>query len=470
MEDKRELAEKLFEYCRTHADENLTITESESTDSMTIRLKGDKVTAVLSVIFLQFTIVEYRIIDEQGETLFYLHFELNDLKHAEELYMEMLQSLRRLDKEKVTEVLLCCSCGLTTSYFVMKLNEAAEMMGQKVNYEAVPYERLYDAAQDKDIVMLAPQIAYQLSNAQAILSDKTVMEVPVQIFSNYDVLGMMNLVNGLKAAEESERAADSTLYSVRKLEDADGTLLIISIIELEGRTQLAYRLYDHGKVTVANQIVKDKYNFSDIKDIISLVKAMNPQLNAICFVTPGTVANGVLTYERANIYSEDIKETLEMEYNTKVWLMNFADAVALGYSISENKGEDTAFFYLVTGSYLGSIGMVVNHRLVHHSGHMGGKQLDGISTITTFPQNPYTLAATPEGNVELAARYLTGLITYTGCDHVAVYAKRIPDVEELRKKISFFIDEQYIPELVKINSIREYLYTGALYYMEGQVE
>ena len=469
MDDKKAMAEELLTYCRKHADSGLEISEKYSDDAMSLVLKSSNVTGMVTVYFLQFMICEYRILDSSDETVFYLHFELNDLEHAKELYGEMKESLRKLNEEKTTEVLLCCSCGLTTSYFTMKLNDAAQSMGLKINFEAVPYEMLYDAAQSKDMILIAPQIGYQLKNAKAILNDKIVMEIPVQIFSNYDVLGMLNLVREKTAAQKEETAEEETVYSVRKLEDADGSLLIVSILDLEGRAQLAYRLYDHGRITVENQIFKNRYNFSDVRDVISLVKAMNPQINAICLVTPGSVSDGRLTYEKANIFNQSIKETLEKDYNTKVWLMNFADAVALGYSIREKKREDTAFYFLPTGSCLGNIGMVVNHRLVHHSAHMGGRQLDGISSITTFPQNPYTLALTPEGNIELAARYLTGLITYTGCDHVVFYAKRIPDARQLREKISQFIPDEYIPELVKIDSIRDYLYEGALNYMEGQV-
>lgn len=471
MDDKRKMAEELIEYCRSHADSDLVLSENRSDDAVSLQLKSDRVTGLVTVYFLQFTIAEYRILDEKSETVFYLHFELDDPEHARELYHEMLESLRRLNQEKMTEVLLCCSCGLTTSYFTMKLNEAAETMGVKIHFEAVPYEFLYDTAKDKDVILIAPQIGYQLKNAKSILSDKVVAEIPVQIFSNYDVLGLLNMVREMTENREKAAGQNETIGSVRNLEEADGTLLVISIVDMEQRTQLAYRLYDHGKISASSQIVKERYRFSDVEDIIALVKTMKPQINAICLVTPGSVTDGRLTYEKANIYNEDIKESLEKEYNTRVWLMNFADAIALGYSVAENKGEDTAFYFLPTGSYLGNIGMVVNNKLVHHSGgHMGGRQLDGISTITTFPQNPYTLAATPEGNVELAARYLTGLITYTGCDHVAFYAKRIPDPEELKKKIGVFLAEEYLPELVKVDSIREYLYAGALKYMEGQEE
>ncbi len=471
MDDKRQMADILIAYCREHAPGGFVLNETKSDDAVSLEMKGERVTGLVTVYFLQFTVAEYRILDENSETVFYLHFELEDIDHAQELYHEMLESLRKFSTAKTTEALLCCSCGLTTSYFMMKLNDAAESMGVKIHFDAVPYERLYDTARDKDVILIAPQIGYQLKNAKTILADKIVTEIPVQIFSSYDVLGLLNMVRNLTEEKSGGEEAAEAIGSIRKLEEADGTLLVVSIIDLEQRTQLAYRLYDHGQITASSQIVKDSYRFSDVKDVISLVKTMKPQINAVCLVTPGSVSEGKLTYEKANIYNEDIKESLEKEYNTKVWLMNFADAIALGYAVTANKGEDTAFYFLPTGSFLGNIGMVVNNRLVHHAGgHMGGKQLDGITSITTFPQNPYTLAATPEGNVELAARYLTGLITYTGCDHVAFYAKRIPDPEELRKKISVFLEEEYIPELVKVDSIREYLYAGALKYMEGQVE
>ncbi len=467
MDDSKTLAQSLTEWIKEQKDDRYTITEEPAEDRTTICLKTEYAAAYASVYFLQYTIAEYRINDAQDETVFYLHFELKDLDHARELFGEMKEALFKLKGASEIRALLCCSCGLTTSYFAMRLNEAAQSLGLRMNFQAVPFEKLYEAAADRDIIMLAPQIAYQLKDAQAILSDKIVTTVPVQVFSNYDVLGMINFVK-----EETEGMQKKKLmpqqHGVAGLDAGSGALLAVSVVDMEGRTQLAYRLYDGDKVSVENQIVKQKYVFSDIMDTIGVVKQTNPGITRICLVTPGSILDGKLTYEKAGIFALPVKEEIEKAAGCEVTLLNVADAVALGYAGAERESRRTAFYFLPSGSYAGSFALVENDRPLGNARYMGGEQLSGITSITTFPQNPYTLMNTPEGNVELAARYMTGLITYTGCDHIAFYAKMITDAEVLRKKIAGFIREEYIPEIVKVESIRSYLYEGVMIYLKGQ--
>jgi hypothetical protein len=107
--------------------------------------------------------------------------------------------------------------------------------------------------------------------------------------------------------------------------------------------------------------------------------------------------------------------------------------------------------------------LFLNGGLVRSSSFVGGTELEWITKITTFPQNPFALVRTPEGNVELAARYLTGLYSYTGVRHIAFYSSMIPDQADILKKMGEFIPEKYLPEIVKVNSVRDYLYEGALY-------
>lgn len=460
MDDKKKMADELLEWIAADKNENYEIIEHEQENQKILELKTEYASGWASVCFLEFTIVEYRIVDLTGETVFYLHFELNDVEHAKELFREMKEALLKVRGNETINALLCCTCGLTTSYFTMKLNESAEQMGLKMHFDAVPYEKLYEAAADKDIVLIAPQIGYQLKNAQQILGEDKVMMIPVQIFSNYDVLGMLELVRK-KAGEKTEKKIDEEKSDISQLADASGSLLVVSIIDMERRTQVAYRLYDDDEVTLKNQIVKRRYRFSDIEDTITLITASNPGIDAICLVTPGSISNGKLTYEKAGIIDLPVKENLEKKYNCKVILMNIADAIALGYSHLEREDRNTAFYFLPTGSFAGNFGLAENKHISGTSHLLGGDQLSAISTITTFPQNPYTLMNTPEGNIDLAARFMTGMITYTGCECIAYYAKMIPDTEALKNAIAKFIRPEYLPELIKVDSIRDYLYDGA---------
>jgi hypothetical protein len=44
----------------------------------------------------------------------------------------------------------------------------------------------------------------------------------------------------------------------------------------------------------------------------------------------------------------------------------------------------------------------------------------------------------------------------------------IPDTEALKKELETIIRREYIPEIVKVASIRDYLYDGAMYYIENR--
>ncbi len=466
MEDKRQVAKELLDWISQQNRENLGIEFYEETNSIGLKITAPHAVAVVNIVFMEFTVVEYRIINDKDESVFYLHFELNELEHAKELFTEMKECLLKQTGSQVRQILLCCSCGLTTSYFMMKLNEVAEVLDSKMSFSAVPYEKLYEQAADKDVILIAPQIGYQLKNVQSILKDKIVMMVPVQIFSTYDGAGMINLLNETFAQHDGTKPQKEKPSLNRTLDMQNGSVLIVSVVNMEGRNQIAYRIYDHGKITAENQITKEYYRFSDIMDVIQVAVHMNAGLEKVAIVTPGMVHDGKLTFETANIADLDVCAQIREKFGKEAYLYNDADMIALGYANTERDGADTALYFLTTGSYAGNVGIVANGSLIQSARHMGGRQLESITNLTTFPQNPYALCRTPEGTIELTARYLTGLYSYTGIDHIAFYSSMIPDAQMLADKMKEFIPEQYMPGIVKLDSVRSYMYQGVLYSLQ----
>lgn len=463
MEDTRKNAAAMIDWIRRQQDDRYAFSETEGEAIHSIVLKTEYAQADINIYYLDFTIMEFRVTDAGGESAFYLHFELTDTERAKELFGEMKTCLLKQKADNVLHVMLCCTAGLTTSYFTMKLNDSAKAMELKMDFEAVPYERLYEKCTEKDAVLLAPQISYRLKEAQKILTDKTVLAIPAALFGTYDTLGVINFVrDSFEKAEEQKQQPDG----VQTLSATNGSLLLVSVIDMEGRTQLAYRIYDNGEVTAEKQIVKETYRTADLLDVIDSVVHLNKEIETICLITPGSVHEGRLTYEKANIIALDIRSDIEEKTGKKAVVLNSADAIALGYSVKEKLEGETGFYFLPTGDICGSIGIVEDGNIFGNAGHMGGEQLMGVTDLMTFPKNPWSLARTPEGNVQLAARYLTGLIAYTGCRHIAFYAKMIPDAQELIREIGEFIKPEYIPEIVKVSSVRDYLYEGALCYME----
>ena len=89
---------------------------------------------IAEVTFNLYCIIELKVTSKKREELdFYLHFQMNTLKHAVSLFNEMITCLLKLDYEAKTKVLLCCSGGLTTSYFAQEINKASKLLKNTLN-------------------------------------------------------------------------------------------------------------------------------------------------------------------------------------------------------------------------------------------------------------------------------------------------------------------------------------------------
>ena len=462
MDAEKKTDLELIEWIRSRNHSGYEIEETSEENRKVLTLHTSYATGTVRINYLDYVIAEYIIENQEGENVFYLHFELDDIEHAKDLFSEMEECLLKQKTRRKRNVLLCCTCGLTTSFFAMRLNEVAKLLNAEMEFTAVPYEKVFESAESQDAILVAPQIGYKWKSIQEIITDKIVMKIPAAVFSAYDAGAMVQML--VKAFEEAEVSKEEVSKDTEKehLASDEGSVLILSVIYMEGRNQIAYRLYDHNELVRENQITKETYQLSDITDALRTVTRLNPELRQICIVTPGMIQNGKLTYENVGIADYDLVSKVKEFFEGEVFLYNDADMIALGYAHQHCPDGSCAFYFVPTGNYAGNIGISVNGNLIRGRGNMGGRQLEAVTDITTFPMNPFALQRTPEGNVELAARYLTGLFSYTGIDHIAFYSKMIPNADVLIEKMKTFIPEQYMPEIVRAESVRDYLYAGAL--------
>ena len=165
---------------------------------------------------VQFYHLEYEICaltiesEKADEPLFFLHFEIKDLDHAKELFTQMIASLKKAGEDTGVKVLLSCTSGFTTSFFAEKLNGAAQTLGLDYDFSAVPYTDLFEAAMDKDVIMLAPQIGYLLKKAKEVLKDKIIIQIPADVFATYNVTRTVDLIK-----EELAKDCASVIISRR---------------------------------------------------------------------------------------------------------------------------------------------------------------------------------------------------------------------------------------------------------------
>ncbi|MBO4401535.1 MAG: hypothetical protein J5809_06785 [Selenomonadaceae bacterium] len=162
----------------------------------TIRISTPSATGEVNFHDLDVFIIEMSVDSRaDGENKFYLHFEFKDLPSAKENFTAMLRSLNETNKARVLEILFCCTGGLTTGYFAEKLNEASEILARKFEFDAVPAAKVYEVGGDYDIIMIAPQIGYELRKISEQFPDTLVMKIPPKVFAAYDANTLIKFFN-----------------------------------------------------------------------------------------------------------------------------------------------------------------------------------------------------------------------------------------------------------------------------------
>lgn len=134
--------------------------------------------------FYKNNIIEQSIIDKETQkSIYYIHFELQNFQQAVKLFKELMRSFEENANTKQLRVLLCCSGGLTTSYFAIRMNDLIELKKVKCHVEATAVSKLKDVKDQYDIVLLAPQVSYLLPDIKNQFKDLKVDVIPTHCFA-----------------------------------------------------------------------------------------------------------------------------------------------------------------------------------------------------------------------------------------------------------------------------------------------
>lgn len=77
---------------------------------------------------------------------------------------------------EMKSILLCCAAGMSTSLLVTKMQEASRKEGFETTIWATPAEKLREEMAGKkiDVVLLGPQIRYQLPEVKKVCDEKNI--------------------------------------------------------------------------------------------------------------------------------------------------------------------------------------------------------------------------------------------------------------------------------------------------------
>lgn len=144
------------------------------------------------IFYKEFNMMELSIEDKwTGKNVFYLHFEMMDILSTRKNILSFFQFLKDENhhnkvnsslKLSSLKILICCTSGLTSHYYASLMQQAQ----QNIIVDAYPIMNLEEIANDYDIILLAPQVAYMYPNLKRKFGKK-VMEVEAMDFATGNV-------------------------------------------------------------------------------------------------------------------------------------------------------------------------------------------------------------------------------------------------------------------------------------------
>ncbi len=408
-------------------------------------------------------IIELCVMNKRtDEMAFYLHFQFKTLKHAISLFEEMDQCIQKMVNQPICRLLLCCSGGMTTAFFADKIKNGIKVLNLNMEVAATSYQKIYNVAQNYDVILLAPQVSYVKLQVEKVFKNKLVLKIPTQIFASYNVGALITFVE--ESIKNKEKKYDSTVEPLASMMEikTKKNILAVSINANGENSHISYRLYNNlQEIVLDSNIIKSNIKLHDVLDALDTVVLQNEMIDVISIALPGVMVEG-------NVYSgiieggnHQLKELLEKRYEKEIYLINDVNAAVVGYYASQNQYKSIAFLFQPIGRMAGS-GIIVNGQLVRGMDHLAGE----VALLPLKLSNDYfTLANTPEGTLELVSKNIMSIIAIVSPEAIVVYSDLILDSQdvsdEIKKSLSQYSLKVY-PKIIKVENILEYILLGAM--------
>lgn len=401
-------------------------------------------------------------------TKFFLHFQPVDEEHCKELFNEMISSLLSLKDVQTTKVLLFCTAGLTTSFFAEKLNDISKLLEMNYEFHAVSVNDVYGSAKDYDVILIAPQVAYEEKNLRERIPDKLILRIPTTVFATYNANGCIEFVrDSLK--EYRSRKKKKKVHCTNCKNKLKGKFLVIAIAPSETDTRMNYRIYANGEISEERAVIKRTINLKDVEDIIEVLVLRNREIpfDSISIAVPGVISKGRLDLKRKNVL--DLQGNLDNMFNVAthfekktgipVCVENNANCAALGWFKTQEEYENVCFMSLPNGWLTGGQGIIVNGKLLRGAHGIAGELryvLNQMHIDNPINLNPYHLDTVRQ----IVTKSILMNIAIMDPEVVVVRCEMLPYPEEIKDELKKYLPEDRIPEIVHIDDFNDYVMNG----------
>ena len=344
--------------------------------------------------------------------------------------------------------MLSCTGGLTTGYFAQKLNEAAELLSLDYKFDAVPFHKLYSAAFDYSVILLAPQIAYQAKAAQEVLNGQLVLKIPPKVFAAYDSSEMIQFIRA-ELDSWKKTAAERFIAKVRKGIKSDAKILSIAIMPSYGQSRIAYRIYEKGAPILDETVIKNKLNYiSDLRDILDTVAVRCKKFDAIGIATGGAIHDGHVDLKRFISPEINLQKLLEEKYGVPVTITNNLKSAALGYYVQQDRYENILFVSRPVGYRASGLGLVLNGKVFDGAHNMAGEIHYTTESFVSKEDWAPDYMTDLDKILDGVAFEIRAGISVVDPDLICLRSAMTPDVEKVKAKVAEFIPKKYLPEFV----------------------
>ena len=381
------------------------------------------------------------------EKVFFIHFQMNNFHHALGLLYDMRFCLQTLTTTKKTRVLLSCTSGLTTGFFAQKLNEGVQLLNKDFEFNAVSYGNLYDEAKDYDVILLAPQVSFRLSEVEGVLKDKRVYALSSALFGKYDVGNTITFLEEELYKEKKIQSHQESPLPIKQTLKKHQQVLALAFIQLDQKVRLVSRLYDENDVILEDfEVYKNTISVDDIVDLLNTILYEYPDIQLISLSLPGLEECHLQAY-------------LEEKYTQKIVINNDVNTIVMGYFASQDEYESISFLYQARIGGTGGVGHIHREHLIKGRHNIAGEiQYLPIS----FSENYQEMKKTPEGALEWTTKYCLGITSMVAPEAIIIYNKLISKSDDVKKEMEKYMPESYLPDLIKIESLKEYMLIGCI--------
>lgn len=404
-------------------------------------------------------IVELRIDTFREETVFFLHFQLNNIDKARDLYVEMEEAMRNLKAQDVKKIVLSCTSALTTSYYAELLNKAAETLSLKYTFCAYSIDKLVDNVKGADMILLAPQVHYMREKLEKQVKNIPVRNIPGHIFGKYDTGALIEMVKG--ELDEIEEKMTPKYKRTQAFFETNKKILTIGYTNgARGKdAYVVYRYYKNGDIVYSGRMQSNGISMEELCCIITPVLEKYPEIEVIGLSLPGTIENGVIYLQNSVIHLHNAQQELKEKYHRTILAFNDANMIVTGIYWLEDRYRSLVLYFLPTDASSAGCGIVVNGHLIRGYQHVAGEVMY-TQSVLHLRDTADALLKSEEGTYEVVSKTLVTLVASLGPEAIFVYSPKSSDMKKMKTYMEKYIAKKFLPDLYNIEDVSEYMMTG----------